>query len=480
MSMAIISLYLGLIFLLAFLSRERGAGRSRPEGRYLAGRKLRFIESAGSIIATEVSALSFVGLPAFAYTTDFSLLYFYSGTLISRPLIALLVIPRIYGKGLTLFGIMGGPGETQAGRKLTALIYTVTKALGVGVRFYAGSILVASTFAVPLWVALSLIAGLTCGYTLIGGLRAVVRTDLLQMALFTAGGVSAHFIIPEAAGESWTELMERASEAGKTELFSWAKLPSFLMGFTGGILFDFCTHGFDQDYSQRVLGAKSRKTAVWAMASSSLASVSMGLLFLPIGSLLWSYYQSAPLPDGIGPDGIFPYFITTHFPESFQALMLACVLAGLAVTMSTLDSTINALSGVLWNDLHPGRDQRRLSLHFMGDTLIISLLLLGIAILSSYSEGLFVLGMSISSWSVACVGALFFSQLAWNATTRSILDGPTVLKALLSNLAGVGINTFILEGPWQWNVYYGGLAATAYLFCSGLFKAWRGQESPKL
>ena len=463
MTWAIIFLYLVLVYGIALQARRRLRETDPVSDRYLAGRGLNFVESFGSIMATEVSALSFLGLPALSFSGDFSIIYFYLGTLVSRPLLAFTVIPRIYGRGLTLYGIMGAQGGSALGQKFMALIYAVTKLLGVGVRFYAGSILVAEYLGLPLPLTLGLVVSLSLSYTIIGGLKAVVRTDLLQMVILVAGALTAHLMIPAVAGTNWGTLMGQAFEAGHISVLSSFHLNSFLIGFTGGALFDFCTHGFDQDYTQRILGSKTLGTARWAMGLSCFASVSLGLLFLPIGSLLWSYYEVIGPPQGLGPDKIFAHFITTQFPDSLKGLMLASVLAG---TMSTLDSTINALSSVLWNDLWPGRAISKIQSYFKIDTILISVALLSIAVAASYSEGLFVLGMTISSWSVASLGALFFAPSLF--PSRKIdLDGPTVGLSFASNLVAIALNTFVLEGPWQWNVYYGAVAALVALFLMG-------------
>ena len=388
--------------------------------RYLAGRSLGLFESTGSIIATEVSALTFVGIPAISYAGDFSLIYFYLGTIPGRFLLARTVIPRIYGKELTLYAVMAkGGGATKAGRAAVSLVYAATKVLGVGVRFYAGSILISEYFGFSIFATLALITAVTFGYTLIGGLKAVVRTDLLQMGVFVGGALAAHFVIPSVAGEGWSSMMASAYEAGKVFEFNAAHLKLFFIGIVGGTLFDFCTHSFDQDYAQRLIGAKSRETAGRAIVLSSFFSVGMGLLFLPIGSLLWAYYQGRPLPAGTASDELFAHFIAAHFPPYVQGLML---MGALAATMSTIDSTINALSCVLWNDIRPDRDPSRFRSYFLKDALTISAVLLGVAALASQSDGLFVLGMKISSWSGGALCSLFFFRLA-RRLPRPPLDG---------------------------------------------------------
>lgn len=465
----VIIIYLCVIFALAFYSqREEAAAHHTDEEivseQYLAGKSLTFFESLGSIIATEVSALTFIGIPAFSFSKDFSFIHLYFGAIIGRSLIAKIIVPKIYDKGLTLYSIMGKDDATENGARFTALIYVVTKLLAVGVRLYAGSILVAEFFHLPIILALLIITTLTFFYTLIGGLKAVVRTDLLQALLFIIGGITAHLLIPQIAGDSWSSLMGVASEAGRTWIISFDKLPDFIFGFVGGILFDMCTHGVDQDFTQRLMGANSEETAKKSIFFSSFFSIFVGLLFLGIGALLYGHYQIHPYPVGLKSDEVFAHFITQHFPSPLKGLMLAGVLAA---TMSTLDSTINALSSVLWSEIWPHRDIHQIKKYLKLDTFIISVLLLGIAVIASKSSGILVLGLKIASWSGGGLAALFFSQLIWHKFTRSQLDGVTVFFSYVFNLAGVALNSFIIQGPWQLNVYFGMFFATIFLLFYG-------------
>jgi SSS family solute:Na+ symporter len=463
----VVFLYLGLVFLLAFFSRRQALASSESEndqdiveGQYLASRSLSIPESLGSIIATEVSALTFLGIPAFAFSNNYSFIHIYLGAIIGRALIALIIVPRIYNKGLTLYSIMGKAGSSQMGSKLTGLIYSITKLLAVGVRLYAGSILVAEFFDLSIILALVLITGMTFFYTLIGGLKAVVRTDLLQTILFVGGGIAAHIIIPDIAKTSWSTLYEMAVLGGKTEIINMNNLTPFLIGVSGGVLFDLCTHGVDQDFTQRLMGANSKKTAQRAIFFSSFFSIGVGLLFLSIGALLWSYYQLNPSSVPLNSDKIFAQFITDFFPTPLKGLMLAGVLAA---TMSTLDSTINALSSVVWSELLPNRNIKKIKKYMTLDTLVISVLLLVVAILASYSEGILLLGLKIASWSGGVLAALFFSQLVWQGWTKGQMNAPSVILAYGFNLLGVGLNSFLIKGPWQYNVYYGMFFATVAL-----------------
>ena len=105
----VIAVYLLGIFLLAFKSGKlstSGSSTDLIEEQYLAGKSLTFWESMLSIIATEVSALTFLGIPAFAYAKDFSFIQIYMGALVGRFLIAGLILPKIYNKGITVYGVI--------------------------------------------------------------------------------------------------------------------------------------------------------------------------------------------------------------------------------------------------------------------------------------------------------------------------------------------------------------------------------------
>ena len=263
----VIVIYLMGIFFLAFKSGKKSTpvkGSSNQSDKdliheqYLAGQSLTVPESMFSIIATEVSALTFLGIPAFAYGNDFSFIQIYLGAIIGRIVIARIFLPKVYGKGLTIYSVMGKNGNLQ-GQRATAIFYFINKLLAVGVRLFSGSILVAEFFNVSIYFAVLVICIITFFYTLIGGLKAVVRTDMVQMGLFIFGGIVAHYMISHLSGDSWFELISNAHAAGKTSFLDFSNPWPFLTGVIGGVLFDMATHGVDQDFAQRLTANKSIK-----------------------------------------------------------------------------------------------------------------------------------------------------------------------------------------------------------------------------
>lgn len=429
--------------------------------QYLAGKTLTFPESICSIIATEVSALTFLGIPAFAFNTDFSFVQIYMGAVIGRLLIALIFLPKIYDKGLTIYEVMAKHSGLPSGQRAVALFYSVAKILSVGVRLFSGSILVSHFMGINIYLGLATVTAMTFVYTLIGGLKAVVRTDILQMGLFISGGLIAHYLIPEVSGSSWSDLMSVAHAAGKTSFFSLENPLPFVFGFMGGILFDMATHGVDQDFAQRLMANRSMRRAQQAIFFSSFISISVGFLFLGVGALLWSHYQSIPMPASVeNADHLFSYFIVNHFPPGIRGLMVAGVLAA---TMSTLDSTINALSATVYNDIFPHRKIENLKSDSLRDTVLITLLLFTIAVVASKNGGLLMLGLKVQSWTAGTLLGLFLSKVILQRWFPYTLNAVSVLGAYAFGTLGVYLNTQILRWDWNLNVYWGCFMSLAFL-----------------
>src|SRR5690606_21256897 len=207
--------------------------------------------------------------------------------------------------------------------------------------------------------------------------------------------------------------------------------------------FDMGTHGVDQDYIQRLTGNKNMKSAQRVIFLSAFFSIAVGLLFLGVGSLLWVHYQNITPPD-ISADQLFASFITNEFPIGIRGLMVA---GALAATMSTLDSTINALSACFYNDImiHKDTTLKRMKVFYVRDTFLITVLLVVVAYASSHSDKLLILGLTIASWTGGTALAIFFSKILWKKWLNPMLDWYCVLGAYVFGIAMVYICTFYFE-----------------------------------
>ncbi len=450
--------YLAVVFGLAFWSRKdmHESDLKTPDEiaqeKYMANKSLTFLESICSIIATEVSALTFIGIPAVAFKGDYTFIQIYMGAIAARFIIALVFLPRVYDQGLTIYEVMAKDLGLPSGQRTVAIFYSISKMVSVGVRLFSGSIMVSAFFGVNIYIGLSAVTFLTLIYIQIGGLKAVVRTDMLQLSLFIIGGVLAHYMIPKTSGQSWGEMMSLAQAAGKTSFLNFTDPWPFVFGIMGGFLFDMSTHGVDQDFAQRLTANKKLRYGQYAIFFSSFISISVGLLFLSVGSLLWAFYQSHPMPDIPTTDHIFPHFIVNYFPLGLRGVMVAGVLAA---TMSVLDSTINALCATSYNDIFKNRDPKKMEFWGLIDSIIIGCCILTVALVASKNDGLLYLGLKAQSWTGGTLLALFTSKVIFKKYFRYALTPASVIGAYVFGMSGVYLNVMVLEWNWNLNVYWG-------------------------
>lgn len=450
----VVFIYLSFVLCIAFYyGKQKRGHRNDLKEQYLAGGTLSFWESLSSILATETSALTFLGIPSVALSGNFSFLQIYIGAIFGRFFIAKFLLPHLYHKQLTAYSSL----TSNRSKSFMASIFIISKILSVGVRLYSGSILLALFFGLSPIMAVIITLALTFFYTLFGGLKAVVRTDMVQMALFLTGGIVAHFLIPSVADQTWSHLISEAFANGKLSLtMNSGSYWGYFIGVIAGFLFDIATHGTDQDFMQRLLASKTLRQAQLSIFFSAFASIMTASIFLGVGALMWSYSQTNPFPAHITPDKSFAYFITEFFPVGFKGLMLAGILAA---TMSTVDSTVNAICACLHCDIFTTR-KKALHFYVFRDTLFVSLILLVIAILASKSQQILSLGLTVQSWSAGAM-LCFFSAFLWFKRSPS----PKILFfMLIASISGVAINTFVLKGTWHWNTYWGfGLGSLFYI-----------------
>ena len=226
--------YIVGVFVLAWWSGRSGTAQSSDhsaEEQYLAGKSLTPLESLCSIIATEVSALTFLGIPALAFDTNFSFVQIYIGAIVGRVIIALVFLPKVYDSGLTVYEVMARDLGLPSGQRTVAVMYSLSKVLSVGVRLFSGCILVSAFLGISIYTGIILVTGLTFLYTLIGGLKAGSDRHCANGTLCWRG-IAAHLLIPDVNGQEWGAMMETAANMGKTTIVGLEQSTALHLWFT--------------------------------------------------------------------------------------------------------------------------------------------------------------------------------------------------------------------------------------------------------
>ena len=364
-------------YLLAVVGLGLWFGKDQHTTRdyFLGSRNVPWWGISLSIVAAETSALTIIGVPAMAYGGDLSFAQMVLGYVIARVVIAVFLVPHyfrgeIYSPYQLFTDRFGRPaGQTAAG------LFLMSETLAAGVRVYVASIpvklmlgdkLLGLGTGDPILGAIVVFVGLSLVYTYVGGVKAVIWTDVLQFGLFLIGGLYALFYIPsliqgglhgvlsEAASAAklhWVNASPPAGVAGAVFLLG----PPFnlWMGLIGGAVLGLSTHGAEQLIVQRVLACKSVKDGRKAILLSAVLIIPLFLIFLFVGTMLWVFYQHHPfqisLPEpkpGSGikaNDFIFPIFMMTEVPHILKGFLIVAILSA---AMSSVSSALTSLASV--------------------------------------------------------------------------------------------------------------------------------------
>lgn len=343
---------------MAWLGLKLSGRQTGLRDYFLGGRKLPWWAVCLSVVATETSALTVIGIPVMSYLGDISYLQLALGYIVGRVFVAFFMLPRYYdGEMVTAYAYLG-KRFGQSTQTTAGVTFLFTRLLADGIRVLAA--------AIPLSVILSglgieanyftiivVLALVTILYTFIGGIRAVVWVDVIQMGLYVGGGLLAIIVISAATGGGW---LTEAAEAGKFSMFVFEGNPisadsSFVASLVGGAVFAMASHGSDQLVVQRLLACRTKAEAQKALIWSGVVVFFQFGIFLLVGMALWSYYEHAS-PEALGlgrDDEIFPLFIIEGLPQGISGLLLAGILAA---AMSTLSSSLSALSSSTVTDVY--------------------------------------------------------------------------------------------------------------------------------
>lgn len=453
------------------------------EDHYLGGRSMPWWALALSTMATQSSANSFIGIPAFVALVPgggLTWLQYELAVPLAILIVMIVFVPVFRGLGLVSIYEYLELRFDRTTRLLLSGVFLVSRSLAAGVALYAAAVVVQVCTGLPLAWSVVLTGSVTVIYDMLGGMRAVVWTDVLQMVILLLGIVACSGYALSAAG-GWADMLNGIDPA-RLPAVQWAhgvgdgaRAP--LWGFVvGGLVLYAAYYGVDQSQVQRQLSSASVLEAQRLLAVNALGRFPLTLLYAVLGLLLASVYaRSDALRAAVPPgrlDFLVPRFIELFLPQGLRGLLVAAVLAA---AMSSLDSALNSLSAVTMRDFvepHCNVKSRlwvpRLVTGAWG-VLITAVGLLAGDFASNVIEG------------INRIGALFYGPLL-AAFACGILDRRATGAAVRAGVAaGLGVNLllWIAFGQqlfWMWWNVTG--VITAALTCWLLSRLTRPRESP--
>src|SRR3954466_5567756 len=222
-----------IVYLIATTLLGIWLGRNQKDSKdyFVAGHAIPWWAVLFSVVATETSALTFISIPGLAYTTNLGFLQIAAGYLLGRIVVAYTLLPRYYqGNLVTAYALL----EQRFGlatRRFTSIVFMVTRGMADSVRVFATAVPIALIIG-PLLpakavmpTAVLVLGTLTIIYTIRGGMRAVVWTEIVQASVYLIGGVSPVILIGHLVSGGWGTIIDKASAADKLHVLD------FYLGF---------------------------------------------------------------------------------------------------------------------------------------------------------------------------------------------------------------------------------------------------------
>ena len=330
-------------------------GRDRADEFTKAGGRLPGWALALSVFATYVSSISFLALPAKAYLSNWNALVLSFSIPFAACAAAVWFVP-FYRRQTSASAYSFLEARFGAWSRLYASgCFLVMQSVRSGMILYLLALVLNTLLGVDMPLVICVVGVATMLYSMMGGLHAVVWTDVVQSVVLIAGALLSLAVIAFTLPDGLCAGVSAAFDAGKLSLgdFSlrdWGS-ETFWVTFAYGVFLNLQNFGIDQTYTQRYVAAKSDREAVRSMFSGAMLYLPVSLVFVAIGTLLWAWVKSHP---GVVPqevlaksDAVFPWFIIHRLPTGVSGLLVAAIIAA---AMSTVSSTLNSGATVLLED----------------------------------------------------------------------------------------------------------------------------------
>ena len=395
---------------------------------FLADRSAPWWAICFTIVATETSTLSFIGVPALAYAGNMSFLQLALGYIIGRVLVSVLFIPAYFrGDLVTSYELLQRRFGSRV-KTVAAGIFLLTRSLADGIRLFATALVIAVVTGVPVSVTVILLGAAMIVYTVRGGAAAVIWTDVVQMFVYLAGAMLVFFALVERVPGGWDAAITAGSAAGKFVVLNLSTDPKAIYtlwaGIAGGVALTLATHGTDQFLVQRLLSARSAREASLGLVLSGVLVFAQFALFLVIGVLLFAYYQTTPAPVLTRSDEILPQFIVRSLSGGAAGFIVAAIVA------AALSPSLNAMAAATVNDFYrkylaPDADDRTLMRVARRATIGWGIVQVGVALGSQFmSRSVLDTGLAVLSLAAGPVlGAFLVGVLTRHVRENAMLAG---------------------------------------------------------
>jgi SSS family transporter len=434
-----------------------------------------------SFVATEISALTIVGMPHTAFSENWRWIQFLIGLALARLIVAFLFIPAFYQYHCTsIYEFLGhrfGPATQYTG----SLYFLVTRLLASGVRLYATCMAVGMIMDWPLAGTIALFTVVSILFIAFGGIKAVVWAGAYEAIFFVVAGVMVVVYLFRHIDGGVVSALQTAREAGRLSTFNFRldlhDAGTFWAGLAGGFFTGLVSFGADQEMVQRLLTVKTRRSSQKTIIATIVTVLPVYWLYLLIGTLLYVFYSqnpALPLPREL--KEIFPHFARTILPAGLKGLVLG------AIVMASIDSPLSSLTASFVSDLYrPLIRKQATERHYLlvsrVGVVVFGLLLAGIAAVCAPVQNILWFAFQILSLTGGpMLGVFLLGLLTRHKANLANIPAMLVSTAICTVLL-VLIQQKMLHLGWTWLIVIGTAITMTLSYLFGLAARTRGEPA---
>ena len=358
---------LNYLILLSYLALMLGIGfrlsrkQTSTEEYFLAGRRRPWFVVALSMFASLTSAITYMGVPGTVYAENTSIVLAAIISPLVAPFLVFLFYPFYRRLKVTTSYEYIQRRYGDGARYSASVLFLLARLGWLGTVIYVPALTLSVVTGIDLTLAILLMGVLATVYTVLGGLAAVLWTDVLQFAILIGGALWVALELIQAVDGGIGGILVFGSQAGRVQLANWTpslyelSAPVILVSYFFQYMQDY---GTDQVTVQRLLAVKTFKGMVKSVFFNSFIDFFIITLLTFIGLGLFVYFQQNPeaLAPGIERNQILPFYIMAVLPQGVSGLVITGIFAA---AMSSMDSGINSVTTVVVNDfIKPLREQQ--------------------------------------------------------------------------------------------------------------------------
>jgi len=321
---------------------------------FLAGRRIPWWAAGLSIFGTQLSAITFMAIPAKVYATNWT--YFLGNVciLLVAPLVVFIYLPFFRRLNVTTAYEYLEKRFNLPVRIFGSLSYILLQLGRMGIVLFLPAIALATVTGIDVYVCILLMGVLCTFYTVMGGIEAVIWTDVVQVIVLIGGALVSLFLMAGDVDGGFGGILTVGQADSKWTLANWSwdyTIPAVWVVLLGNLFINLVPYTTDQTVVQRYLTTKDERAAARSIWTNALLCVPASALFFLLGTALYVFYKGHPaaLDPSMRTDSVFPWFIVHELPAGISGLLIAGVFAA---AMSSLDSSMNSVATAIITDFY--------------------------------------------------------------------------------------------------------------------------------